>query len=285
MERKKWDHRRIERKKQHLFLASSYHKELSNHYHPWRKVTVLHPVLQNLSVYEWDGVRWGMIVNIQNTMAFDLPEVFHLPEVSTLRNMLVSSVLLIFFTWMIYPTIHPDESSIGSKGDVIDERPFIDSADESAVINGDVGEELTTGLGIGDLAPELTLETLDGKEISLSDFKGKHVMISFWATWCPGCRAEIPAKKQLYADLQGEVEILAVNLTESERSESDVEQFVKEQGIAFPVLLDPESEAARAFHVLAVPTSYLIDSSGVIQYKTIGAMSYEAMKGVLSSIE
>jgi len=111
--------------------------------------------------------------------------------------------------------------------------------------------------------------------VQLSDYRGKRVIVNFWATWCPPCRAEIPDFQKLYE--KKDVEILAVNLTETEESTEGVEEFVKEFGMTFPVVMDENSDVSNTYQVSAYPTSYMIDSNGRIQFVAMGALNYDLM--------
>ncbi|RKQ30801.1 TlpA family protein disulfide reductase [Oceanobacillus halophilus] len=135
--------------------------------------------------------------------------------------------------------------------------------------------DVEVGIEQGQVAPDFELTTLNGETAKLSDFRGKRVFINFWATWCPPCRAEMPDMQELYENK--DVEILAVNLTASEKSEEGVVEFVEDYGLTFPILMDVEGQVESLFQVSAYPTSYLVDSEGRIQYKAIGAMNYDLM--------
>lgn len=136
------------------------------------------------------------------------------------------------------------------------------------------------GPEIGEKAINFKLETLDGKTIQLSDLEGKKVMLNFWATWCPPCKAEMPAMEELYQEEGGKLEIIAVNID----TQNDVAGFVDSMGLSFPILLDKTEEVMKTYQILSIPTSYFIDSSGVIQHKFIGAMSHEKMKELADSL-
>ena len=99
----------------------------------------------------------------------------------------------------------------------------------------------------GFLAPDFTLETLNGETITLSDLHGQAVLVNFWATWCPPCRAEMPAFQEAYQDYedQGFV-IVAVNATLQDNP-TDIAAFIAEYGLSFPVVLDLEGEANRLY--------------------------------------
>ncbi|MDY0406479.1 TlpA disulfide reductase family protein [Virgibacillus sp. 179-BFC.A HS] len=140
---------------------------------------------------------------------------------------------------------------------------------------GETQNSMNTGLTKGDVAPDFSLKTLDGETVHLSDFKGKRVLVNFWATWCPPCRAEIPDLQKLYN--KKDVTILAVNLTASEKNEATVSDFVQEFEMSFPVLKDVDEDVSTAYQVRAYPTSYMIDSKGRIQFVALGAMNYDQM--------
>ena len=127
------------------------------------------------------------------------------------------------------------------------------------------------GLKVGVKAPDFTVATLEGDQASLSDFKGKKVIINFWATWCGPCREEMPDMQAFYAAGNDEVEILAINVD----PQNDVKGFVEEFNVTFPVLLDTEKEVADNYKIMAYPTTYFIDEKGIIAKKHIGQITLE----------
>jgi peroxiredoxin len=130
------------------------------------------------------------------------------------------------------------------------------------------------GLKVGAKAPNFELKTLAGDTVKLSDLKGKKVMLNFWATWCPPCKAEMPAMEEFHKEAGDEVVILAVNID----PHLDVKAFVDENGITFPIPLDAEDKVNETYQVLSIPTTYFIDTKGNIGNKYIGAMNLDAMK-------
>lgn len=146
-----------------------------------------------------------------------------------------------------------------------------------------VEETDEVGISVGQIAPDFQLSTIEGETVHLSDYRDQRVILNFWATWCPPCRAEIPDFQKLYDN--EDVEILAVDLTETEESVEDVRSFVKEYEMTFPVLMDENSDVADMYQVMAYPTSYMIDSSGHIQFVAMGAMNYDLMIQELAKME
>jgi peroxiredoxin len=142
-----------------------------------------------------------------------------------------------------------------------------------------------TGLKPGSMAPDFSLRTLDGKQISLKKYRGKKVILNFWATWCPPCREEMPEMQKFYQDYkQKGVEILAVNLEYSETKPEKIRDFVKEYELAFPVPLDEKNTTGKQFRAVSIPTSYFIDEKGIITKVHIGPMDYKFMKKEIISM-
>ncbi|MFE7061747.1 TlpA disulfide reductase family protein [Sutcliffiella sp. NPDC057660] len=137
-------------------------------------------------------------------------------------------------------------------------------------------KEPEVGIKEGEMARDFELTTLDGKTAKLSDYHGKKVILNFWATWCGPCRAEMP-EMQKYSEENKDVEILAVNLTTSEPGIDNVQEYVEEGGYTFPILLDQE-EMFRYYDVLTMPTTFFIDTDGIISYRHLGPMTYELME-------
>jgi len=149
-----------------------------------------------------------------------------------------------------------------------------------------IGVAEKEGLNKGDVPPDFELTTLEGEAVKLSDYKGKKVVLNFWATWCHPCRAEMPHMQNYYEDFAEEenVEMLAVNLTYGD-SESKVIEFVKDFGLTFPIPMDEDGTIGEMFEVITIPSSYIIDSSGKIQNKIQGPMDDQMLVDLLSSID
>ncbi|MBG7609993.1 MAG: redoxin domain-containing protein, partial [Anaerolineae bacterium] len=104
----------------------------------------------------------------------------------------------------------------------------------------------TTGLEVGEIAPNFELKSLDGELINLKDLRGKPVVINFWATWCGPCRLEMPAFQDRFEKNHGNLQILAVNFDESQE---EVDAFVDEYELSFSIVLDPDSKVQQLYQV------------------------------------
>ena len=120
--------------------------------------------------------------------------------------------------------------------------------------------------------PPLTLKDLNSRPVSLSDFRGKVVIVNFWATWCEPCRDEMPSLQRLRERVNARfsnnpLEVVAVNLAESP---SKVAEFTKKAGVTFPVLLDPNETAKDAWRVSFVPATFIVSANGKVRYVYFG---------------
>ncbi len=134
----------------------------------------------------------------------------------------------------------------------------------------------------GQPAPEFALEDLQGRVYRLSELRGTPLVLNFWATWCPPCRAEMPLLEYHAQVLQGQVLFLAINYRETRDL---VEPFVEELGLTYmKVLLDPQGEASARYNVLALPTTFFVDAEGIIRDIHLGALTQEQLSGYLDNL-
>lgn len=128
---------------------------------------------------------------------------------------------------------------------------------------------------------QLALPDLHGKAHSLADYKGKVVLVNFWATWCPPCRAEMPSMQRLKERMAGKpFVILAVDMAESE---AEVRSFLKElkpAKIDFTILMDKQGKSIKEWKVAVFPTSFIIDAEGVLRYSLLGGTEWDEYDAV-----
>ncbi|NWF52900.1 MAG: TlpA family protein disulfide reductase [Nitrospirae bacterium] len=121
---------------------------------------------------------------------------------------------------------------------------------------------------IGFLAPDFTLNDLYGMKIALSQFKGKVVILNFWSIWCGPCLAEMPSLNRLYLEFKDKG--LVVLAIAEDPAEKPLRAYVKDKGLAFPVLMDKDRKVYFKYALFGIPVSFLIDKKGVIVEKFIG---------------
>lgn len=138
----------------------------------------------------------------------------------------------------------------------------------------------------GNIAPDFTLQTVKGKKYRLSDFRGKKVLLNFFATWCPPCKGEMPHMEDFYKENEDNgVVVLAVNLTSGESDPTNLPKFISDYGLTFPVLLDKQGNIGDIYQAFSIPTSYFIDTNGVIRDKMVGGMDKEMMINLMSKVQ
>ncbi|ALS78041.1 MULTISPECIES: TlpA disulfide reductase family protein [Planococcus] len=143
------------------------------------------------------------------------------------------------------------------------------------------------GLAKGEKAPDFQLTTLDGQEVTLSDYQGQKVLLNFWATWCPPCRAEMPHMQSYFEEHAEEenVVILSVNLTTEDKGLEEIEEFVEEFGLEFAIPMDEKGDVGATYQAVSIPTSYMIDTKGRIQNKVVGPMDLPMMEKLVEAME
>lgn len=138
----------------------------------------------------------------------------------------------------------------------------------------------------GKAAPDFELTTLDGETVKLSDYQGKKVILNFWATWCPPCKAEMPHMQDFYEkNKENGIEILAVNLTNMDKGQAAIEEFVTDYGLTFEIPLDEDGTIGRQYQAFSIPTSYMIDTNGVITKKIVGPMDGAMMEKLTAAMD
>ncbi len=183
------------------------------------------------------------------------------------RNMLALLVLIGLVIWGVYDS--GKDSQVRGKEELTQEET-----------------KVSVGVKQGNLAPDFELKTLDGKNIKLSDLRGKRVVVNLWATWCPPCRAEMPDMQEFYETYKNKgIVVLGVNLTTKERQPESIAKFIEQFGLTFPILLDEQGHVADLYQSVAIPTSYIIDSKGIIHRKVVGPMNKEMMEDMLLSLD
>lgn len=135
------------------------------------------------------------------------------------------------------------------------------------------------------LAPDFTVEDMEGNLVKLSDFRGTPVVLNFWASWCGPCKAEMPEFEEAYHAYGDQVQFMMVDLV-SGRSETKAMGLavIEEAGYTFPVFFDANQEASAAYGINAIPMSIFIDANGAIVNQQVGMISAEALEENIQAI-
>lgn len=184
-----------------------------------------------------------------------------------MKRVLLIVVIVAMFGWALYDFVLSSDKEDKAEGDenVLEE------------------DGIEVGLEKGNRAPDFELETLDGESIKLSDLQGKPVFLNFFTSWCPPCRAEAPDMQKFHEE--SDVQVLAVNMYERENNTDDVPEFIEEFGLTLPVVIDESLEVTYRYGVQVMPTTYILDSDGLIVNVGQGPMNYDMMVDVFSDIE
>lgn len=122
-------------------------------------------------------------------------------------------------------------------------------------------------------APDFSLQDLQGDTHNLARYKGKPLMVNFWASWCPSCRKEMPSLNRAWEKLRHEgIEVIAINVGEKRES---IQPFIKLTGVKFPVLLDTDSRTAEAWPVRGLPMTFVLDPEGKLVFRAIGSREWD----------
>ena len=129
------------------------------------------------------------------------------------------------------------------------------------------------------MAPDFTVYDAEGKEVHLTDFVGKPMVVNFWASWCGPCQMEMPDFEEAYLELGEEIHFLMVNMTDGSRETVETAaEFIARQGYTFPVFYDTALSAAMAYSVYSLPTTYFIDAQGRAIAQATGAIDAETLQ-------
>lgn len=136
-----------------------------------------------------------------------------------------------------------------------------------------------------DPAPDFTVYDADGKPVKLSDMKGKPVVLNFWASWCPPCKAEMPDFDAVCKEYEGKVTFMMVNLTDGERETVEsARNFIHMMEYSFPVYYDTDMEASNTYGIQSIPTTFFIDADGGLVAYGSGALSENELRRGISML-
>jgi len=135
-------------------------------------------------------------------------------------------------------------------------------------------------LEAGDPLPEVVLRSLSGEYTSVSFFKGRIIIINFWATWCPPCKKEIAVLNDIARAYRKDVAVFGL----SNEDPITIRNFTRLQPVEYPVLLDGESNIHKRFGVLQIPATFIVDRAGVVRKKHSGPLDFTEIRKTIESL-
>ena len=138
-------------------------------------------------------------------------------------------------------------------------------------------------LQVGDPAPDFAYTLADGSTHTLRDLRGQKVLVNFWATWCAPCEVEMPDLERAAQQL-GDTGLVVLAVNHSEQVDV-IEPFAQKLGVTFPLIANPDRDIIQGFAVINLPTSYFIDTDGIVSYKHIGLMNFDFIKQRLEEMQ
>ena len=221
------------------------------------------------------GVEGGLLVRHPRTHGDPANPSTRLLRLARWLSFLAAVGLGAALGWRLF--LAPGEQPPGATLEVPDLQTLVQAT-------GSPAAGLGSAVRVGSPAPDFTLLSLAGPPVSLLEQRGKVVLVNFWTTWCPPCREEMPALQRAYERLadQGLV-VLGVNWTQEDNL-ADVEAFVEELGLTFPILLDTDSVVSEdLYQVLGLPTSVLIGRDGTVRAIRIGILDLQELESTLQA--
>ena len=133
-------------------------------------------------------------------------------------------------------------------------------------------------------AVDFTVTDQQGNSVSLSDMKGRPVIINFWASWCSPCRSEMPHFDKMYKEYGNEIQFMMVNLTGDSETVDTASSYIESEGYSFPVYYDTDGEGASAYSVYSIPATYFIDAEGNIVSQAQGALDESTLQKAIDQL-
>ncbi|MFY3792832.1 TlpA family protein disulfide reductase [Ureibacillus sp. MALMAid1270] len=170
-----------------------------------------------------------------------------------------------------------EEAEHDHEDSILDTHSENENHDHSHDIN------TTEVVDVSNPAPQFVTKTLDGKQVQLSDYLGKKVILNFWTTWCPPCQEEVPELQKFYetSASQHDVVLLGLNITYDDLGIDVIHDFREYYGITYPILLDETREITDSYEILTIPTTYIIDENGNLEKQIIGPLTSEMLDEIL----
>lgn len=194
----------------------------------------------------------------------------------TLLIVLLAFVLLLVAAYLLYNNL----------SDKVDVTP--PDTDITAATPGDTdptGEGQQTTQKPQNPAPDFTVYDGQGNPVKLSDYFGKPIVLNFWASWCPPCKAEMPHFEEAFKELDGQVQFLMINATGGRETVTSAKAFIAQTGYTFPVLYDTDAMASYVYQAYSLPTTYFIDAEGNLVAREIGMIDKDRLMANIERVK
>lgn len=183
----------------------------------------------------------------------------------------VASVLIVASIYVSYISSHNNSNKSSTSSQTQQINP-----------NANQGIPILIEPNAREKAIDFTLTDLNGKTVSLKDFKGKNVYINFWTTWCTWCKKEMPDIEKVYGEYKDKnLVILAINMGEDKATSA---KYIQDNNYNFNVLLDTDQAVANQYNITSIPVSLFIDTNGNIAQKQVGAITKEKMESIINEL-
>ena len=196
-------------------------------------------------------------------------------------------VLVLISSCTFSPTPKTDQAETAAT-----DTPNIQPADPTATATpvdpptptpADEPAQPPVGVREGNTAPDFSLQNLQGETVTLSELRGKAVLLNFWAVWCGYCRIEMPDLQTAYEEF-GEAGFVVLGI-DIQENQTRVETFVQDMGLTFPILLDDQGQVALQYRIRGLPTSILVDTEGVIRLVHLGPITHDEIAAQLIEMD
>lgn len=197
-----------------------------------------------------------------------------------MKKNIVFFIVLLVVTLVFISCESSSENQINDSDVVENEISQVNEVESDQVSEAEIPEVDDVVLEVGKKVPDFKMTDLDGEPVNISDYKGKIVMLNFWATWCQYCDLEMPDLDKVNKD--DKVVVLAINVRENEKI---VREYIDEGGYSMKVIMDEDGALAETFYVNSFPTTFFIDEEGILLGSVPGMMTMDQMLKILDDIK
>ena len=192
----------------------------------------------------------------------------------------IAAALILFFAGA--SALYEKLSGEGGSGNLVIDMPQGAQSSQGSGNPDRTPSGASSGQSTTNPAPNFTVLDKDGNTVEFSSKKGKPIILNFWASWCPPCKAEMPDFEEAYKKYGDKVEFMMVNLTDGNRETlQKAKDHVSSNGYTFPVYFDTQSTAAYAYSISSVPATYIIDAEGNIVAHAIGMITANDLEAAI----